>query len=80
MKSYVILFDGRRPLESSIKKDSGFLMDVNNSMRKRFFPVMFYCFFYPQDLAFQNVMYSPEQWKGLSPKRNAMTALSLFVQ
>lgn len=44
MKSYVILFDGRRPLESSIKKDSGFLMDVNNSMRKRFFPVMFYCF------------------------------------
>lgn len=43
MKSQAILFDGSQ-FKSSIKKDSSFLMDVNNSMRKSLFVVMFYCF------------------------------------
>lgn len=35
---------GRSPFESSIKKKTQYLMDVNKSMRKRLFPFMFYCF------------------------------------
>lgn len=43
MKSQVILLD-KSQFERGIKKDSSFLMDVNHSMRKNLFLVMFYCF------------------------------------
>lgn len=54
-------------------------MDVNNSMRKSSSQSSFIAIVCPQDLAFQNVIHSPEQRKVL-PQRNAMTGLSLFIQ
>lgn len=54
-------------------------MDVNNSMRDLSSQSCLIAIFYPQDLAFQNVIHSLEQ-RGVLPQSNAMTGLSLFIR